>query len=56
MNVYKAADGTWHVRISFAGSEHELRQHYFTEQSALSAGSTAISHAVMDALTHRQAS
>jgi hypothetical protein len=49
MIVYMAEDGTFHVRVC----DIELRQHYFTEDSAIAAGSSAMTHAVLDELTHR---
>jgi len=33
MNVYLAPDGLWHIRVD----SHELRQHYFTRESAVAA-------------------
>jgi hypothetical protein len=49
MIVYLAPDGTYHVRVC----GHELRQHYFTKDSAIAAGSGAMSHAVLERLTQR---
>lgn len=46
MKVYLAPDGLWHVRVN----SHELRQHYFTEKSAIAAGSACVSQYVIDAM------
>jgi hypothetical protein len=39
MEVYLAPDGLWHVRVD----SHELRQHYFTKESAVAAASACMS-------------
>lgn len=45
MNVYLGLDGLWHIRID----SHELRQHYFTKEAAITAGSACVSRSAVEA-------
>jgi hypothetical protein len=49
MKVYLAPDGLWHVQVN----SYELRQHYFTKESAIAAGSVCMSSHGIEALTNR---